>query len=120
MVNPSLNMRLPKESSRNDMFCWIAAAFRAESSGATRREDTPASTTILYFPERRLFGPICLTALSKAFCPQLHMSRPSALEDDSHQNPLNFPPSMSWMVISEKQPNELSVCRPSKPWESIR
>ena len=46
-VKPSLNIFLPKEPSRNDIFCWIDDALSAVRRGETSRDVTLVSTTIL-------------------------------------------------------------------------
>ena len=45
-------------------------------------------------------------------------SSPDRCGDDSHQYPLSFLPSLSWMVTSEHMANDVSVCLPQNPSES--
>ena len=108
-VIPSENIFLFMVSSRNDIFCWIEVAFSAFMMGDTSLDATFLSTTILYLPLLRFFGPIWLIALRRAVIPHSCRSRPSYSGDMSHQYPLYLLPSLSAMVISEKQEKEVSV-----------
>ena len=118
IVSPSGNTLVSRDSFRNDIFCCIEDAFNAVKRGDTRRDAALQSTTILYLPPRRLFGAICLTAFSRAILLHSLRLRSINLGVASHQKPLYLFPAVSSIVISQNVLNDVSVCLPSKPWES--
>ena len=57
-VMPSEKIFLFRLPSRNDIFCWMDEALSAVRIGEIRRDVVLVSTTILYRPLLRFFGPI--------------------------------------------------------------
>ena len=77
------------------------------------------STTIVNFPPLWPVAPTWASALDRAVSEQPYIISLSYAGAELHQYPLYLSPLRSCMVISDQKENDVSVCLPVNPCESI-